>query len=280
MSVQASQFGAMPFGYRHVEGAYGWRHLCAPAGQARRHAVHEHPLIRKLESQGLRLTGEEEADLLGMPMQVESIRADQDIVREGDRPTSSCMILQGYAAMYKVTPTGKRQIVAFHLAGDIPDLQSTQLEVLDTSLGTLTPAKVAFIRHDVINEVCERHFRIARALWRHTLIDAAIFREWVVNVGRREALHALAHVMCEFVVRMRSVGLADDHECELPMTQSELGDALGISTVHVNRTLQELRASGLIRLTGARLTVLDWDGLRDVGEFDPTYLQLNSQAAA
>ena len=242
--------------------------------------MHDHPLIRKLESQGLRLSDEEQAALLGMPMQVESIRADQDIVREGDRPSRSCLILEGYAAMYKVTPSGKRQIVAFHLPGDIPDLQSAHLEVLDTSLGTLTPAKVAFIRHEVINEVCERHYRIARALWRQTLIDAAIFREWVVNVGRREALNALAHVMCEFVVMMRAVGLAEDHQFDLPMTQAELGDALGISTVHVNRTLMELRAAGLIKLAGAKLTVLDWDRLKELGEFDPTYLHLNKQAVA
>jgi CRP-like cAMP-binding protein len=242
--------------------------------------VHDHPLIRKLGSQKLRLSDDEQAALLAMPMQIESIRADQDLVREGDRPSRCCLLLEGYAAMYKVTPTGKRQIVAFHMAGDIPDLQSTQLEVLDTSLGTLTPAKVAFIRHEAINEVCERHFRISRALWRQTLIDAAVFREWVVNVGRREALNALAHIMCEFVVRMRAVGLSEDHACDLPMTQAELGDALGITTVHVNRTLQELRAAGLIKLTGARLTVLDWDRLREVGEFDPTYLHLDKQAAA
>ena len=242
--------------------------------------MHEHPFIRKLESQGLRLTDEELTSLLEMPMQIETLRADQDIVREGDRPTRSCLVLEGYAAMYKFTPTGKRQIVAFHIAGDIPDIQSTQLEVLDTSLGTLTPAKVAFIRHQDINEVCERHFRIARAMWRQTLIDAAIFREWVVNVGRREALNALAHVMCEFVIRMRAMGLTGGGECDLPMTQAELGDALGISTVHVNRTIQDLRARRLIRLQGARLTVLDWEGLKEVGEFDPTYLHLRQQAAA
>jgi CRP-like cAMP-binding protein len=178
-----------------------------------------------------------------------------------------------------VTPTGKRQILAFHIAGDIPDLQSAQLEVLDTSLGTLTPARVAFIRHDALNEVCKQHYRIARALWRQTLTDAAIFREWVVNVGRREALNALAHVMCEFVIRMRARGLSDGEECELPITQAELGDAMGISTVHVNRTLQELRARGLIRLQGARLKVLDWDGLKELGEFDPTYLHLHREAA-
>jgi CRP-like cAMP-binding protein len=241
--------------------------------------VHEHPLIRKLETQGLRLTDEELAALLEMPMQVEALRADHDIVCEGDRPTRSCLILEGYAATYKVTSTGKRQIVAFHIPGDMPDLQSTQLEVLDTSLGTLTPAKVGLIRHEAINRVCERHYRLARVLWRQTLIDAAIFREWVVNVGRREALNALAHVLCELVIRMRTMGLSDGDECELPMTQAELGDAMGISTVHVNRTLQELRAAGLIRLKGARLTVLDWERLKEVGEFDPTYLHLHKQAA-
>lgn len=243
------------------------------------HVVHEHPLVRKLETQGLRLRDEELAALLDMPLQVETLRADQDIVREGDRPTRSCLILEGYAATYKITAIGKRQIVAFHIAGDIPDLQSTHLEVLDTSLGTLTPAKVGFIRHEAINHVCERHYRIACVLWRQSLIDATIFREWVVNVGRREALNALAHVMCEFVTKMRTMGLSDGAECELPMTQAELGDALGISTVHVNRTVQKLRAAGLIRLQGARLTVLDWEGLREVGEFDPTYLHLQRQAA-
>jgi CRP-like cAMP-binding protein len=211
-------------------------------------------------------------------MQVESIRADQDIALEGERPSRSCLILEGYAATYKVTPSGKRQIVAFHMAGDIPDLQSTQLEVLDTSVRTLTRAKVAFIGNQAINDLCERHFRIARAFWRQTLVDAAIDREWVVNVGRREATHALAHLLCEFVVRMRAVGLADGRECDLPQTQAELGDAMGISTVHVNRTLQQLRSANLIRLQGGRLTVVNWEGLREMGEFDATYLHLNSQA--
>jgi len=143
-----------------------------------------------------------------------------------------------------------------------------------------TSAKVAFIRHEAINDLCERHFRIARAFWRQTLSDAAIYREWVVNVGRRQAPHALAHLLCEFVVRMRAVGLANGRECDLPQTQAELGDAMGISTVHVNRTLQQLRSADLIRLQGGRLTVLDWEGLKEMGEFDATYLHLNSQAAA
>ena len=117
-------------------------------------------------------------------------------------------------------------------------------------------------------------------MWRETLIDASIFREWVMNVGRREAINQIAHVLCELVVRMRAVGLAEDHSCEFPITQTELGDATGNSTVHVNRTLQELRAAGLIHLEKGKLTVLNWAELKQVGDFDPTYLHREQRQAA
>src|SRR5215211_5652123 len=141
------------------------------------------PLIRRLEN-AFTLAENERAALLNLPLQVTTLRADQDIVREGDRPTRSCALLEGFAAMFKVTAEGKRQITAFYIPGDIPDLQSLHLEVLDTSLGTLTPSKVGFIQHEVLQELCDRHPRIARAFWRETLIDASIFREWTVNVGK------------------------------------------------------------------------------------------------
>jgi CRP-like cAMP-binding protein len=214
-------------------------------------------------------------------MQVMDLRADQDIVREGDRPTRSCALLEGFACTYKITEEGRRQITAFHISGDIPDLQSLHLKVLDTSLGTITPCKVGFIQHESLRDLCERHPRIASALWPQTLIDAAIFREWTTNVGRREAYSRRAHILCEMVVRMRAVGLAQDYTCDLPITQSEFADAAGLSTVHVNRTLQELRGEELIILKGTTLQVLDWDGLTRAGDFDPTYLHLEwTQAAA
>src|SRR5215218_2416127 len=131
----------------------------------------------------------------------------QDIVREGDRPTRSCTLLEGFAAMFKVTAEGKRQITGFHIPGDIPDLQSLHLEVLDSSLGTITPAKVGFIRHETLHDLCARYPRLAGAFWRETLVDASIFREWMVNVGRREAINQIAHILCEMTVRMRAVGL-------------------------------------------------------------------------
>jgi CRP-like cAMP-binding protein len=212
-------------------------------------------------------------------MQVQVLKADQDIVREGDRPSRSCAVLEGYAATYKHTGDGKRQIMSFHIPGDIPDLQSLHLTVLDNSLCTITTATVGFIQHEALREVCHSYPRLADAFWRETLIDASIFREWVMNVGRREAYNRMAHVMCEWMTRMRAVGLAKDLTCDLPMTQGELADATGITNVHVNRVLQELRKDGLIGLKGNKLTILDWDQLKKVGDFDPTYLHLNTEQA-
>src|SRR5829696_4935188 len=213
------------------------------------------PLVRRLEIV-VSLTENERSALLHLPLQVMTLRADQDIVREGDRPSRSCALLEGFACTFKVTAEGKRQITAFHIPGDIPDLQSLHLEVLDSSLGTLTPCRVGFIQHEALHDLCDRHPRIARALWRETLIDASIFREWTVNVGRREAYARIAHILCELMVRLEAVGLTKDHTVQIPITQNEFADATGLSNVHVNRVLQALRSDGLILLKGDTLQVL------------------------
>src|SRR5829696_9324123 len=237
------------------------------------------PVVRKLESI-FTLDENERAAVLNLPLQLLTLRADQDIVREGDRPTRSCALLEGFAAMFKVTAEGKRQITAFYIPGDIPDLQSLHLEVLDTSLATLTPCKVGFIQHEALQDLCERCPRIASALWRQTLIDASVFREWTVNVGRREAYARIAHILCELMVRMKAVGLGQDHTVQIPITQNEFADATGLSNVHVNRVLQALRSDGLILLKGDTLQVLDWDQLKQAGDFDATYLHLQRKQAA
>jgi CRP-like cAMP-binding protein len=229
------------------------------------------PVVRKLES-NLQLSDEERAAFEALPMQVQAIKADQDIAREGDRPSRSFAVLQGFTATYKMTGDGRRQIHAFHLAGDIPDLPSLHLRVLDNSIITVTPCRLGFIQHETLRDLCRKQPRIMEAFWRQTLIDAAIFREWMTNIGRREAYSRPAHILCEWIVRLQAVGLVEDHPCDLPMTQSELADAMGVSTVHVNRVLQELRGDGLITLKGNRLEVLDWERLRQAGDFDPTYL--------
>jgi CRP-like cAMP-binding protein len=188
--------------------------------------------------------------------------------------------MEGVGCTYKVTADGRRQIVAFNIPGSIPDLQSLHLETLDTSVGTLDPCTVGFVQHEALHDLCERFPRIATAFWRKSLIDAAIYREWVINIGQRDAYKRLSHLLCEMVVRLKAVGLASDQSCHLPITQSELGDALGISTVHVNRVLQQMRADGLVSTKGSTLTIPDWEALKQAGDFDPIYLHLRPERAA
>jgi CRP-like cAMP-binding protein len=235
-------------------------------------------LIRKLESIAVLSDADRQA-IFNLPMTIKSIEPDQDIVRDGDRPTECCLIVEGFACRYKLTAEGRRQIMSFHIPGDIPDLQSLFLRVMDHSLATLVPSRVGFISHDDIYDVLARQPTLAALLWRDTLIDAGVFRQWMIGIGRRSAYGRIAHLLCELLVRYRAVELTVDHKFELPITQTELGDALGLSTVHVNRSLQEMRADGLIRSEGRTLVVEDWEGLKKAGEFDATYLHLDKKWA-
>ena len=236
------------------------------------------PLIHKLETH-LVLSDNEKNALQSIGGTVKTLDARQDIVREGDRPSACCLLLEGFLCRYKLTHDGKRQILSFHVPGDIPDLQSLHLDVMDHSLGTLAQSTLVFLPHDTVRDLIGRCPRIGDAFWRETLIDASIFREWMVGLGRREAYGRVAHLLCELYVRLRSVGLSNGHAYDLPLTQAELGDALGISTVHVNRSLQDLRGEELITLQAGSVAVLDWDRLKEAGEFDPTYLHLRKEAA-
>jgi CRP-like cAMP-binding protein len=183
--------------------------------------------------------------------------------------------LAGTACSYKVVVDGKRQIVSFHIAGDAPDLQSLNLAVLDFGISAISPCNVAFVPHQAIRELCARHPGVANAFWRMTLVEAAIFREWMTGIGRRPAVSRLAHLFCEVFVRSSLVGLAKGQTITLPITQTEIGDAIGLSTVHTNRSLQELRAAKLVELKKGRLQIFDWDGLQRAADFDPVYLQID-----
>lgn len=238
----------------------------------------DNPLVRKLESI-ISLSDDDRQALIDLPMQIMSLKGDQDIVREGDRTSRCCLFLEGIGCTYKVTADGNRQIVAFNIPGSIPDLQSLHLDTLDTSVSTLEPCKVGFIQHEVLQDLCGRHPRIAAAFWRKALIDASIYREWVINIGQRDAYTRMAHLLCEMRVRLRAVGLASDEGFNLPITQAELGDALGITTVHVNRILKQIRTEGLVDTKGTVLTIPDWKALKQAGGFNPMYLHLRQQAA-
>lgn len=230
-----------------------------------------HPLLRKLGTIA-ELSAVEIAAIEALPMLVRDLRSGQNIVREGDRPTQCCVVLSGNAFRYKILSEGRRQILSFHIAGDVPDLQSLYLEVLDHSLATFTPSRVAFIPHDAVRNLLHTHCRVADAMWREMLIDASIFREWVANIGRRSAEGRLAHVLCEMYEKSRHVGLASGPTFSLPVTQEELGDAMGLSTVHVNRTMMELRRKNLIKTPRGAVMIHDWEGLKEAGGFDPAYL--------
>jgi CRP-like cAMP-binding protein len=238
-----------------------------------------HPLVRRI--QNFALLAKEDQDLIAaLPTRVEQLRADQDIVRAGDRATRCCIILEGIACIFKVTGEGRRQITAFFFPGDIPDLQSLHLDVLDSSLGSLTPCTVAFVQHERLWDLCIRSPRTAAALWKMTLIDASVFREWVVNIGQRDAVSRVAHLLCEIAVRIRALDGASHNTFDLPITQSELADATGMSTVHTNRSLQELRAKDLIVWKGTTLEIINWAGLAKVADFSPDYLHLRVNTAA
>jgi CRP-like cAMP-binding protein len=236
-------------------------------------------LITKLESITDLTPGEIDA-LRALPVRVQEVRDDQDLVREGDRPTHCCLVIEGFVARYKVTDKGKRQIFSFHTPGDIPDVLSLQLKTLDHSLGTITPCTVGFIQHEHLRELFQRQPRLTDVFWRETLIDAAIFREWMLGIGRRDAKTRVAHLLCEMFTRLKAVGLEKNNTVPLSLTQNEVGDALGLSTVHVNRTLQALRGDSLLVWEGRALTVLDWGRLAEAGEFDKGYLHLDRKNRA
>jgi CRP-like cAMP-binding protein len=240
---------------------------------------HTGALIRKLESTFV-LSDSERAVLTRLPMSLAQLRRDQDIVRDGDRPTRSCVLLEGFAFRYKTTAKGERQILSFHIPGEIPDLQSLHIHKMDHSLAALTPCKVGFVEHEEIQRLVESFPRIGAALWRETLIDAAIFRQWMLGLGRKDAAPRVAHLLCEMFDRMNAVGLAKGDSCPLPITQAELADALGLSGVHINRTLQELRRQGLIALSKGSLTIKDQTALRTLGDYDPAYLHQEPWKAA
>jgi CRP-like cAMP-binding protein len=202
----------------------------------------------------------------------EQVPRSRTLIREGEAPEQCCLLISGYACRYKNTVTGTRQIVSFHFRGDLLDVQHLLLARADHSLETITPATIAWIpKHDLLRLAWERP-NIGKALWRDSLVDASIFREWILNVGRREAKARVAHMLCEFVSRCEAAGLATAQGFDFPMTQEQIADATGLTSVHVNRTLKTLDEEGALWRYRRRYRVLDWDRLCSIAAFDRAYL--------
>ncbi|HEV7252881.1 MAG TPA: Crp/Fnr family transcriptional regulator [Mesorhizobium sp.] len=235
-------------------------------------------LIRKLEH-FTELSDEEKRMLQDASRNVKVIEAHQDIINEGDKPDDVHLILDGWALRYKGLLNGDRAILAFLIPGDICDLHVALLDQMDHSIAALSRCRVAFIPLKMMEEVMDegrerqRNSRgLARALWWSTLRDEAILREWLVNLGQRNADKRLAHFFCEMLLRSKAVGLTDDDSFELPMTQEELGDATGMTTVHISRTLKDLQERGLVTVKGRRVVMDNLDGLMAFADFNPNYL--------
>lgn len=206
---------------------------------------------------------------------VQTYAAGTDLASEGQRPDHSTLLIEGFTTRYRLLGNGQRQITAIHVPGDFVDLQSFVLKTMDHSVGALTTCKVVAFPHTALKRITEKFPHLTRIMWLLTMLDAAIHREWLATMGGLPAPRHMAHLICEMYIRLQVVGLADGGKFILPMTQTDLGDALGLSSVHVNRVLQELRADGLILWQGQSITILDWMRLQKAADFDPTYLHLS-----
>ncbi|MGI4765358.1 MAG: Crp/Fnr family transcriptional regulator [Janthinobacterium lividum] len=237
------------------------------------------PFVRKMEN-FVRLTPEERRTLEAAVEKTHHLASRKNIITEGDEPHVVNVVLQGWACRYKMLADGRRQIISLLLPGDMCDPHVFLLPVMDQSLGTLTAVVLAKVPGPTIRALADHSPALAEALNWEMLANAEIQREWTVSLGRRTALERLAHLLCEISIRMHATGLRNGTDCEFPLTQTDLADAMGLSTVHVNRTMQELRASGAVEVRSKRLVIHDRDRLEELAMFDPGYLHLRAGRAA
>jgi CRP-like cAMP-binding protein len=231
------------------------------------------PMLRKLEYWAPLSPGDRGA-LLALPYTLRTIEPRQHVVREGDKATHSCVLRSGFAFRHKIVGDGRRQILSIHMTGDFIDLQNSLLGFADHNVQTLTTAEVALVPREAIVKLAFDRPAIGMALWKDTLVDGSIFREWVTNVGRRDARTRLAHLLCEFALRLEASGEAPLTRWELPMTQEHLGDCTGLTSVHVNRTLKVLEQDELITRSSRSVTIENWKRLAQAGDFQSAYLHL------
>ena len=231
------------------------------------------PLFAALEARD-QLSETEKSALMAAAGDKRTYAAGTDIVRQGDRPNFSTLVLSGMTARYSTVEDGGRQITGLHIAGDFVDLHSFPLKLMDHSVSAIYTCIIAVFPHAGLLQITEKLPHLTRMLWLITLLDGAIHRQWMVAKGRLTADEHMANFFCEQFMRARIAGLTDGSRFDLPLTQTQLGDALGLSIVHTNRTLQRLRRTGAVDWQDGIVEVRDWDVLSDLGQFDATYLHL------
>lgn len=228
------------------------------------------PLARKLLNIAT-LNPEEQSRLDALLSDISSVARRHDIISEGDRPERVHVIVEGWAARYKILPEGGRQILAFLLPGDFCDVHATMLAEIDHGIFALTDCKVAAGSAEALDRLIIDEPRIARAMWWAALIDESVSRSWIAN-QRRDARARIAHLFCELHTRMEIAGLASGRKADVPLTQEEVGDAIGLTPIHVNRTLQQLRSEGVVEFRGRTLTIIDSRKLSKIAGFSTNYL--------
>jgi CRP-like cAMP-binding protein len=231
------------------------------------------PFLTKLQLWGPLDPASEEA-ILALPHKIEDVGPNKYIVREGEKPAHSCLLLDGFAFRHKVLVDGSRSISAIHMKGDVVDLQNSLLGTADHSVQTLSTTRIAFIPVDEIRRVAFEFPNAGMAMWYDTLVDGSIFREWIANVARRDAASRLSHLLCEFGLRLESLGLGNRSQYELPMTQEQLADCTGLTPVHVNRTLMDLESRGFIARSRRSVAIDDWKRMAALSGFNDNYLHL------
>jgi CRP-like cAMP-binding protein len=230
-------------------------------------------LLLKLRARDV-VSPDEEQALRDAVSEIKTLPEGKRVVTAGVTLSVSVLLVEGMVCRYKDLADGERQITEIHVAGDFVDLHGFLLKQIEHHVGSMTPIRIALVPHDGLRRITETEPHLARMLWFSTLLDAAIHREKILSVGRRTALARIAHLMCELYLRLEVVGLAEDYRYDLPLTQADLADATGLTSVHVNRMLKKLRDDGLMVFRGGEVVIRDWDRLQQLAEFDPTYLYL------
>ncbi|WP_030539700.1 Crp/Fnr family transcriptional regulator [Sphingobium sp. DC-2] len=220
------------------------------------------------------LSAEEQEAVLRLPARPRQIAAHGEIVRLGEQVSHSCLVASGLVSRFSQMEDGRRQHISFHIAGDMVDLYSLMLPAAPSALVALTATTIFEIPHTALSELAFRFPALAAAFWRECVIDGNIVAQWLVSAGRRDARGRLAHLLCEMAVRSAQIGKYVDGSFPFPITQEQISDALGLTSVHVNRSIKALREEGLIQTSRGMVTIIDWEALSFAGEFDPAYLHL------
>jgi CRP-like cAMP-binding protein len=233
-------------------------------------------LIRNLKEHS-RLPEQDVAEISNFSITTRDVAPDENFIRQGDHPEHAALVVTGMVARYHLLPGGRRQYLSFHMSGDLPDAQGLFIERMDHALCAIGPATVAFIPHRQILKAFERRPTLGIAIWRETLLDAAIFREAITNNSARPMPTRMAHLFCELFYRARVSRLNKGNRCVIPLTLVQLGETLAMAIATVNRSLQELRASGSMDFREGELVVLKWRELQRLGDFNPDYLHMKKQ---